>query len=168
MTKWFGLSFWQTVARVVLRNRTAMLIGIGVITLLLALQWKNIEFTYTEANLLPQDHAVNIEYNAFLDKFGEEGNLIIVGVKDSTLFTPKAYAAYGEMMKNIKASKEVSLTIAVNDLKKLQKNDSLQTFETVPFVESSKVGDAKYLRQIRAELFTDLPFYEGLLFNKKS
>ena len=168
MTKWFGLGFWQTVARVVLRNRTAMLVAIGLITVLLAFQWKNIEFTYTEANLLPQDHHVNIEYNAFLDKFGEEGNLIIVGVKDSTLLTPKAYAAYGEMMKNLKQSKEVSLIIAVNDLKKLQKNDSLQTFETVPFVESSKVGDAQYLRKIRAELFTDLPFYEGLLFNKKS
>ncbi len=168
MTKWFGLGFWQTVARIVLRNRTAMLVAIGAITVLLALQWKNIEFTYTEANLLPQDHAVNIEYKAFLDKFGEEGNLIIVGVKDSTLFTPKAYAAYGEMMKNLKANKEVSLIIAVNNLKKLQKNDSLQTFETVPFVENSKVNDAKYLRQIRAELFTDLPFYEGLLFNKKS
>ena len=158
MTKWFGLGFWQTVARVVLRNRTAMLVAIGAITVLLAFQWKNIEFTYTEANLLPQDHPVNIEYNAFLDKFGEEGNLIIVGVKDSTLFTPKAYAAYGEMMKNLKANKEVSLTIAVNDLKKLQKNDSLQTFETVPFVENSKTGDAKYLSQIRSELFSDLPF----------
>ena len=168
MTKWFGLGFWQTVARIVLRNRTAMLVAIGLITVLLALQWKNIEFTYTEANLLPKDHPVNIEYNAFLDKFGEEGNLIIVGVKDSTLFTPKAYAAYGEMMENLKINKEVSLIIAVNDLKKLQKNDSLQTFETVPFVESSKIGDDKYLRQIRSELFTDLPFYEGLLFNKKS
>ncbi len=168
MTKWFGLGFWQTVARIVLRNRTAMLVAIGAITVLLALQWKNIEFTYTEANLLPQDHPVNIEYKAFLDKFGEEGNLIIMGVKDSTLFTPKAYAAYGRMMRNLKTNKEVSLIIAVNDLKKLQKNDSLQTFETVPFVEINKVEDAKYLLQIRAELFTDLPFYEGLLFNKKS
>jgi hypothetical protein len=34
---------------------------------------------FTEANLLPDNHIVNQEYNAFLDKF--EGNLI-VGVKD--------------------------------------------------------------------------------------
>ncbi len=39
------------------------------------MQWKNIHFTYTEANLLPDDNIVNIEYNDFLNKFGEEGNL---------------------------------------------------------------------------------------------
>jgi hypothetical protein len=27
---------------------------------------------FTEANLLPDNHIVNQEYNAFLDKFGEE------------------------------------------------------------------------------------------------
>ena len=32
-------------------------------------------FTYTEANLLPDDHEVNITYNNFLKIFGEEGNL---------------------------------------------------------------------------------------------
>jgi hypothetical protein len=30
----------------------------------------------------------SIRYNAFLDKFGEEGNLIVVGVKDDA-FTQK-------------------------------------------------------------------------------
>jgi hypothetical protein len=33
---------------------------------------------FTEANLLPDNHIVNKEYNAFLDMF-EEGNLIVVG-----------------------------------------------------------------------------------------
>ena len=37
-------------------------------------QWDNMRFTYTEANLLPDDHEVNIVYNDFLKVFGEEGN----------------------------------------------------------------------------------------------
>jgi hypothetical protein len=44
-------------------------------------------FTYTEANLLPDDNPVNVTYNEFLKIFGEEGNLIVLGVKDPTLFT---------------------------------------------------------------------------------
>jgi hypothetical protein len=32
---------------------------------------------------------LNIEYNTFIDKFGEEGNLIVVGVKDDLFFTQK-------------------------------------------------------------------------------
>jgi hypothetical protein len=33
---------------------------------------ENIVFIY-RANLLPDDNPINIEYNTFIDKFGEEG-----------------------------------------------------------------------------------------------
>ena len=49
-----------------------MLSIIAAITVFLALQWKNIHFTFTEANMLPDDNIANVEYNAFLDKFGEK------------------------------------------------------------------------------------------------
>ncbi|WP_300977182.1 MMPL family transporter [Flavobacterium sp.] len=168
MIKWFSLGFWELIARIVLRNRILMLSIIAAITVFLALQWKNIHFTFTEANMLPDDNIANVEYNAFLDKFGEEGNLIIIGVKDSTFFTPKAYAAWSKLMNTIKKNQEVDLVVSLNDLKKLQKNEALEKFELVPFVDESKALDLKYLQTIKKELFNDLPFYEGLLFNKRS
>jgi len=168
MIKWFGLGFWELIARIVLRNRILMLSIIIAITALLALQWKNIHFTYTEANLLPDDNIVNVEYNAFLNKFGEEGNLVIIGVKDDAIFTPKAFASWSKLMSALKVNKEVDLVVSISNLKKLQKNDSLEKFELVPFVDQSKTLDPVYLKQIKKELFNDLPFYEGLLFNKRS
>ena len=145
-----------------------MLSIIVATTVLLATQWKNIHFTQTEANMLPDDNIVNIEYNAFLSKFGEEGNLVIIGVKDKTFFTPKAYAAWAILMNTLKEDKGIDLVISINDLKKLQKNDSLKKFELVSFVDQSKTTDKAYLEKIQKELFNDLPFYEGLLFNKRS
>ncbi|SHF92352.1 hypothetical protein SAMN05443549_101841 [Flavobacterium fluvii] len=168
MVKWFSLGFWELIARIVLRNRILMLSIIITVTVLLAMQWKNIHFTHTEANMLPDDNIVNIEYNAFLNKFGEEGNLVIIGVKDKTFFTPKAYAAWAKLMNTLKGDKAVELVISLNDLKKLQKNDTLEKFELVPFVDQGKTTDKVYLEKIKKELFNDLPFYEGLLFNKRS
>jgi predicted RND superfamily exporter protein len=168
MIKWFSLGFWELIARVVLRNRILMLSIIVAITVLLALQWKNIRFTQTEANMLPDDNIVNVEYNAFLNKFGEEGNLVVIGVKDKNFFTPKAYAAWEKLMNSLKADKAVDLVISINDLKKLQKNETHEKFELVPFVDQNKTTDKGYLEKIKKELFNDLPFYEGLLFNKKS
>jgi predicted RND superfamily exporter protein len=168
MVKWFSLGFWSLFARIVLRNRVLMLSIIVAITVLLATQWKNIHFTQTEANMLPDDNIVNVEYNAFLSKFGEEGNLVIIGVKDKTFFTPKAYAAWARLMNTLKEDKAIDLVISINDLKKLQKNDSLKKFELVSFVDQSKTTDKAYLEKIKKELFNDLPFYEGLLFNKRS
>jgi predicted RND superfamily exporter protein len=168
MIKWFSLGFWELIARVVLRNRILMLSIVAAVTVLLAMQWKNIHFTHTEANMLPDDNIVNVEYKAFLDKFGEEGNLVIIGVKDKTFFTPKAYAAWAKLMNSLKDDKAVDLVISINDLKKLQKNEPLQKFELVPFVDQSKTTDQAYLEKIKKELFNDMPFYEGLLFNKRS
>lgn len=168
MIKWFSLGFWELFARIVLRNRILMVSIVVIITGLLATQWKNIHFSHTEANMLPDDNVVNVEYNAFLNKFGEEGNLIIIGIKDDAIFTPKAFASWTKLMNQLKKDQAVDLAISINDLQQLQRNDSLEKFELVPFVDPKKTVNQAYLAQIKKTLFADLPFYEGLLFNKKS
>ena len=168
MKKMLGIGFWELIARIILRNRIVILSGIVLITIFMVFQWKNIKFTHTEANLIPADDKVNVDYNKFLKNFGEEGNLIVIATKDPKLFTPKVYQAWSHLMNTIKSHKEVALVISVDNLQTLSKNDSLQTFELKPFVNKSKVNDENYLRTIKADLFAKLPFYEGLLFNKKS
>ncbi len=168
MKKLLGIGFWEFIARVILRNRIVILGCIVLITVLLALQWKSIRFTQTEANLIPLDDKVNVDYQKFLGRFGEEGNLIVIATKDKKLFTPKVYQAWSELMQTIQSSKEVSLVVSVDNLQKLVKNDSLETFELKPLVDKNKIQDATYLTQIQKDLFSKMPFYEGLLFNKKS
>ena len=167
MKKKSNVGFWEFIARIVLRRRITILTIIFAITVFLALQWKNIHFTYTEANLLPDDHEVNLEYNAFLKEFGEEGNLIVIGTKDQKVFTPKVFENWTKMMSDLKKESEVELIVSIDNIKKLQKNDSLQTFEMVPFFDHTKTNDANYLAATKKELFTKTPFYEGLLYNKK-
>ncbi|MBN8641167.1 MAG: MMPL family transporter [Flavobacteriales bacterium] len=168
MKKMLGIGFWELIARIILRNRIIILSGVVLLTIFMVFQWKNIKFTHTEANLIPADDKVNVDYDKFLKNFGEEGNLIVIATKDKKLFTPKVYQAWSDLMTTIKSHKEVSLVISVDNLQTLVKNDSLQTFQLKPFVNQSKIQDENYLKTIKADLFTQLPFYEGLLFNKKS
>lgn len=168
MKKKIKVGFWELIAKIVLRNRIVILGIILALTVFLALQWKNLGMTYTEANLLPKNHIVNQQYQDFLNKFGEEGNLVVIGFKDKTFFTPKAFAAWNELMTGLKNSKEVELVVSLNDLKKLQKNEAEEKFELVPLIDQSQTVNAAYLQKIKNELFNNLPFYEGLLFNKKS
>ena len=94
-------------------------------------------FTYTEANMLPDDHQVNTAYNTFLDTFGEEGNLIIYGVKDSLLFSPSNFSAWSVLSKELGQAPEVDLTLSVGDLQKLKKRTDSIGFEMVPLVRDS-------------------------------
>lgn len=163
-----NIGFWAFIARVILRNRIVFLSGIVLITILFSMQWKNIKFTQTEANLIPFDDQINVDYRSFLKNFGEEGNLVVIATKDPKLFTPKVYKAWNNLMATIQSHKEVDLVISISNLKKLVKNDSLEKFELRPLIDTNKTQNQAYLSQIKSDLLNKLPFYEGLLFNKKS
>jgi uncharacterized protein len=168
MKKKLKLGFWEKIARMVLKNRMTITVVIVLITLFLGYQWKNLSMTYSEANLLPKQHIANQQYDGFLKKFGEEGNLIVIGFNDDKMFTPKAFAAWKILMLDLKNSKEISFVIAFDNLKKLEKDTLNKKFNLVDFVDKNKTQDADYLKNIKHELFTNLPFYEGLLYNKNT
>ncbi|OGS71787.1 MAG: transporter [Flavobacteria bacterium RIFCSPLOWO2_12_FULL_31_7] len=168
MTKWLNTNFWNFVARTLLRNRHWVLLCIALFTIFMATQWKYIRFTQTEANLLPNDHKDNVAYTDFLKKFGEEGNVIIFAVKSSDVFKPETFKAWNNMMASIGKNKEVDGVLSFNEIQDLVKNDSLQTFQLKPFIDKNKVADATYLNTKKADLLNKMPFYESLLFNKKS
>lgn len=168
MKKTLKVGFWEYIARLILTNRITILIAITALTIFLSFQWRNLSMTYTEANLLPKKHIVNQQYDDFLSKFGEEGNLIVIGFQDPNFFTPKAFSEWNELMLGLKLSKSVELVVSISDLKKLQKDTLAQKFELVQLIDSDQIKDQAYLQKIKTELFNNLPFYEGLLFNKKS
>jgi predicted RND superfamily exporter protein len=169
LNKLFSIGFWSATARFILRNRVFILVAIACCTVFLGMQWKHMRFTYTEANMLPDDHQVNTAYNTFLDTFGEEGNLIIYGVKDSLLFTPSNFSTWNTLSKELGQAPEVDLTLSVGDLQKLKKRTDSIGFEMVPLVRDSILSE-KQLKKLQYELFEKLPFYSGLVYSpdKKS
>jgi uncharacterized protein len=165
MTKLFSTGFWGIVARLILRNRVVIIIAIILVTYFFSLQWDKMRFTYTEANLLPDSHEVNIEYNAFLEKFGEEGNLIVIGVKDSTLFSVEKLNAWNKLSTDFKNEKEVETVVSISDLQKLVKNNAKKQFDLEPFIKDSITSKAQ-LETLEKQLFEKYPFYDNFLFNK--
>ncbi|WP_191858203.1 efflux RND transporter permease subunit [Hanstruepera ponticola] len=167
MFKLFTKSFWDVVARLILRNKIGILAGILVATIFFAYQWENMRFTYTEANLLPDDHEVNIVYKDFLDIFGEEGNLIVLGVKDSTLFTVENLNAWNNLSDAFKNFDEVETVVSLKDLQKLVKNVDEERFDLEPFIKDS-ITSASELEILQEDLFEKYPFYDNFLFNKET
>lgn len=167
MIKLFTKDFWDVVARLILRNKIGILVGIIAITVVFSTQWKNMRFSTTGANLLPDDHDVNIVYQNFLKTFGEEGNLIIIGVQDSTLLTPAKLNAWNKLADSFKKQKAVETVISVKDLQKLVKDTLNQKFQLQPFIKDS-VASVAQLNELEYELFNKYPFYDNFLFNKSS
>ncbi|SFS46720.1 efflux RND transporter permease subunit [Lutibacter maritimus] len=161
------MDFWTQVSRLILKSRYIILVIIAAFTYFLSTQMQYMRFSYTEANLLPENHQVNIDYNKFLKIFGEEGNIIILAVQDSTIFTPNKFNAWNKLSKNLDSLKEIEFTIAVGDIKKLVKNTDEEKFVTEPLYDK-KPETVEEVLAIKHELFDNLPFFDNFLYNKKT
>lgn len=159
--------FWEKTAGIILRNRILILLLIAAFTVFLGLQWQNMRFSTSQANLLPDDHPINLEYQSFLRQFGEEGNAVVFAVRDSSLFTPSKINRWNKFSKQLSAFPEVDFVLSLDNLQELKKDNDKQEFILQPLI-SSPIKTKKEIDSIKNHLFNDLPFYDKLLFNKES
>ena len=167
MNKSLFSGFWEKISKIILKNRVLIVLSLLTATYFFTTHWDNIRFTYTEANLLPATHPENIKYKSFTDKFGEEGNLIVISVKDSTLFTIEKLNAWNELSHSFKDHEDVSTVIAFGDLQKLKKNKSSRQFYIEPFIKDS-ISEESELELLKNEIFNNSPFYDKFLINSES
>lgn len=167
MARVFLVGFWDSVSNLILKNRILIIALLVLATSFFISQWQYIKFSNTEANLLPDNHEVNLEYLDFTNKFGEEGNLIVIGIKDSLLFTTENLNAWNNLSKVLKDTSFVESVIAIGDLQKLKKDKKKQQFYLEPFIKETITSDIELI-SIKKELFEKYPFYDEFLFNTKT
>jgi predicted RND superfamily exporter protein len=167
MKKKNNWSFWEGVARLILRNRFPLIIILIGITLFWISQWQHMRFTFTEANLLPDNHPQNIQYNDFLSLFGEEGSVLLIATKDPALFSTEKLTAWKALSEQLTAFDEIDVVLSIDNVKELVKNKQKKKFELTPLLEAIP-KDSSAFAKFKQKLFLELPFYQNLLFNKDS
>jgi hypothetical protein len=160
-------NFWAITARIILRNRILILFAVLLFTVFMSMQWKNMRFSNTEANLLPDHHPVNIAYQKFVSQFGEEGNIIAIAVKDSALFKLENFRRWNKLSKQFAAFPEVSSVLSTDNLKLLEKSNTEDKFVMAPFKGSGALNQ-QTLDKALLSLYNNQPFYDQLLFNKET
>ncbi|MFS4466884.1 efflux RND transporter permease subunit [Maribacter sp. 2210JD10-5] len=167
MVKKLTTGFWSATARIILRNRILILALVIAFTVFLGLQWKNMRFSSSQANLLPDDHPVNLEYKEFLKQFGEEGNVVVFAIRDSALFSPSNFNRWNKLSKQLGAFPEVDFVLSTDNLQELIKDKENQEFFLRPLIQG-KLDTRKEIDSIKNHLFNELPFYDNLIYNKES
>ena len=157
-------TFWGTVANLILRNRFLIIGGIILLTVFFGTQWKYMRFTFTEANLLPSNHPENIQYDTFIKTFGEEGNLIVIALKEEQFFEPIIFEKWIALNHKIESFTEIDFVLSINNVKELVKDENLKSFvlKSVFDTNDYKLNDIKKFKQ---KLLLELPFYRNILYD---
>lgn len=156
---------WQKLGTYIIRNRFWLLIALSVITLVFGYFSSKVQLTYDFAKVVPNDDEDFIEYTKFKAMFGEDGNILAVGVQSDKLFEKDFFNDLVELNKKVQSIEGVEKVISVANMYALTKNEEKHQLDLVPvvqgYVQTQQEMDSLH------QVILSLPMYKGLLYNEK-
>lgn len=157
---------WKKIASLLLRNRLGVLIGLilfvaGLVGIILT---KGLNFSTSNAQLLPSHDPVMVDFNDFKNTFGSEDNVIALGYKDQRMADPENLQKWQNLTKEIVSLPGINGMFSMAEAQKLVR-DTIQG----GFVSKNLIPEDHLDSWI--DMRTDInnfPFYESMLYNKEN
>ena len=125
-----------------------------------------IQLSYEFAKVLPVTDPAFKEYEEFTHLFGEDANVMVIGIQDSNFFTKDKFNDWFKLSNQIQNIQGIQNVLGITQIYKLQKDDSLSKFKLVKVVRK-EVANEFELDSVKKEIY-NLPFYNQLLYNKET
>lgn len=158
---------WDKIAHIIIRHRVTWLIIVGVITLGMGFMAKDLKPTYKFTAPIPEKDVSYQDFKKFNDLFKGDGNLTVLGFKDSAAFELDNFKLWVELVDSISSVHGVDGVLAYHKLQKIFYNKSDNNFQFQPIADVQTLesdNDIKgFLNAIK-----EYPFYSGLLYNPES
>ncbi|MGZ5190682.1 MAG: efflux RND transporter permease subunit, partial [Flavisolibacter sp.] len=157
---------WRSIARVVLRFGYLWLLIILGITAFLGWQASKVKLSYEFSRAIPTDHPKYIAYQDFKKKFGEDGNLLVIGIQSNEIFTQGIFNDYVALTNHVKKVNGVEEIISMPGAINLKRTDTSEKLLAAPVFGNQPLSQ----NQIDSgkNVFLSLPFYKGLLYNPET
>lgn len=120
------------------------------------------ERTHDYAKVVPQNDPDFVDYQAFKNEFGDDGNVLIIAIKGD-IFERKAFTAIYEATEGLSKFDWVTHVISIANIATITADQDNERFEVQNVVSRPPVDDAE-MDSIR-KIISTLPFYKGLIIN---
>src|SRR5438046_1013096 len=98
---------WHNIAAFIIKYRIVLLILLLADTAIMGYFASQVKLSYEFTSAVPTDNPKYIEYQNFRKQFGEDGNLMVVGVQTPDFFTPEFFNDYAVLAKQVAKIKSV-------------------------------------------------------------
>ena len=157
---------WQRLGKFVLQYRLPLLITLFVITGIMGYFANKVTLSYEFAKAIPSDNPKYRDYVAFRQKFGDDGNLLVVGVQTDKIFELNTFKSYLHLQEQLKKVSNVENVLSVPSSITLHKDEL--TEKLIPLkIFADSISTQAELDSAKAVFFNQ-PFYKSLLYNPDS
>src|SRR6476469_9547988 len=134
---------WTKLGEGVLRNRFLWLTLLLVVTAFMAWQASQVQISYEFSKAIPTDDPKSVDYQAFKKKFGEDGNLLVIGIQTKNLFEQNLFNDYAALRTNLRSVDGVEDVIAAPTAINLIKDEATEKLHATPIFASGALTQAQ-------------------------
>jgi uncharacterized protein len=157
---------WKKLGESVLKYRYPLLIVLFLITAFMGWQASKVKLSYEFSRAIPTDHPKYLAYQQFKSKFGEDGNLLVIGTQTNKLFEANFFNGYSKLIKDIKGINGVEDIISIPTSINLIKDEETEKLNPSLIFRDTLLSQSEV--DSSAAEFLNLPFYQGLLYNQNT
>ncbi|MEQ8910372.1 MAG: MMPL family transporter [Vicingaceae bacterium] len=155
---------WGTFSSFILRQRYFIIAILVLMTAFFGYKARDIKMSYEMAQVLPATDSTLIQFNSFQEQFGQEGSIMVIGVKDPQLYEVSNFQKWLLLAKDLKQIEGIDEVLSMASIFSLERNRKEREFtpkvlfETIP--QSQEAVDSLL------EKAYDLPFFKGFIYSE--
>lgn len=142
------------------------MVVLGLITIFMGYKSKDILWSYDMVNIVPENDPDQAYFKEFKEIFGEDGNIMAIGIKDSTVYQAANFQKLRYLTDELSRIDGVKAVLGLPNLQMLQKNTAKRRFELVPVFP--EIPEDQSLLDSLIGVANDLKFYSGQLVNSEN
>jgi uncharacterized protein len=157
---------WKRLANFVLNYRIVLLVVLLASSAVMAYYASKVKLSYEFAKAIPTDNPKYKEYLSFKNKFGDDGNLVVISIQTDSFFYLPVFKAVTDLQDSLKKVPHVEGVLGVSSAVNLVKNEATEKLDPIPVFPKDSLTQEKL--DSAKGLFYKLPFYKTLLYNPES
>ena len=124
-------------------------------------QASRVQLSYELAKILPKTDPNFQLYEAFKARYGEDGNVMVVGIESDSMYRLPFFADWYRLNQDIRGITGIKDVVSNANLFQIIRNDSLERFQFLPIIKRPPTTQAN-VDSIRTTI-KQLPFYRGFV-----
>jgi len=157
---------WRKLGQFILAYRIPLIIVLIGASSFMAYHASKVELSYEFSRAIPSNHPANITYQAFKNKYGQDGNLLVIGVQTDRFFDAGFFNEYTSLYRSLRKATGVTNVVAAPWAISLVKDSATEKLVATPVFPDRTLSQPE-IDSMKNLLFS-LPFYKGLLYNPET
>lgn len=153
---------WHRLAAFIINYRISLLAILLSITVFMGIKATHIQLSYDATGAIPTNNPKYEAYQKFKSIFGQDGNMMVVGLEKKDFFEPHFFKDYTQLVLQLQKSYGIDNVLSIPTAIHLVKDTLENKLKAANLLNTIKPNGAT---DSLAQTFLNLPFYKGLLYN---